>query len=185
MPYLLALLVLAAPVVEVESVEKAPLLTFSGTLAYSGGMAPGNSMGWMLGVRHTRGRFSLGLEFQFLSPGSHTISNRETTQFLRIGNGEEYVISTRGFGIVGNVPVCIYQGVFSACGVVAAGAVQTTKWEPLLSAGIRGSAEYPQHNPIRLRADAQVLAGILRPEAGYWKASPIQLGFSVGAVFDI
>ena len=44
-------------------------------------MAPGNSMGWVLGVRHNRGRFSLGLELQFLSPGSQTVSAWEVSKY--------------------------------------------------------------------------------------------------------
>jgi hypothetical protein len=171
-----------------------PSLAISADLTYANGLAPGNTVGLAAGARFAHRRMSVGLELQFLTPGSHTVESRDVFPNVPRWWGPEGSVSfgSQGLGVVGHVPLCLPFGPLSTCGVASVGAVNLRSylthgagsWHPLVSAGLRLAGELPLESSVRLRASVQILGGIVRPTDGFWSASPVQLGVSLGVVFD-
>ena len=189
---LCAALVSSAPVVE-ASVETTPKrqLSFTGALVGAWGLSPGDPLSVNVGVRFRQGRISFGLEAQPLMPGAVQVTNSDLdtlrVPMLAISTPEGTVIArVRGVGVIGQLPVCVEWGAISTCAVMAAGALSLdSNLLPLVSAGARVAGEFPKDSPVRFRASAQLLGGLVRPEAGtFWQTSPVQLGVSAGIVAD-
>lgn len=175
-------------------------VALSADLTYANGLSPGNTIGLAVGARFAHRRVSVGLELQFLPPGTHGVSAREAlSNQLRWGATGSAAFGSRGIGFVGHVPLCLRFGPLSTCGVASLGAVslrtfstggftsvtgRAGPWVPLVSAGLRLAGEFPLESAVRMRASVQVLGGIVRPDDGFWSASPVQLGISLGVVFD-
>lgn len=191
---LCASLVSSAPVVE-ASVETTPKrqLSFTGVLVGAWGLSPGDPFTLNVGARFRQGRISFGLEAQPLMPGAAQVTFGELealvptrTRIREIPAGT-VIAGVRGVGVIGLVPVCVEWGAISTCAVMAAGALSLdSNLLPLVSAGARVAGEFPKDSPVRFRASAQLLGGIVRPAAGtFWQTSPVQLGVSAGIVADV
>jgi hypothetical protein len=178
MSSLLALMLAAAP---------ATSLSLSGDLTYAAGFSPANGIGLAAGTRFTFHHVSLGVEFQFLPPGAHVVDSRE----LPVAPLRGYTVGSQGIGGMLHVPLCYQFGAISACGVGTVGAINLRSnasrdgtFHPLVSAGARLSGEFPRDSKVRMRASAQVLGGLVRPTDGFWEASPVQLGLTLGLIVD-
>ena len=183
---LIALLLTSVPEVSAK-----PKLAVSGDLTYASGLSPGNVVGLGAGARFSFKHVSLGVEFQFLPPGYHVVDQRDSDK-LRIRDNPTVLSGSQGVGGVVQVPLCYRFGPLSACGVATVGAVSLRTngsptqglWHPVVSAGVRLAGEFPSDSTVRLRASAQAMGGIVRPTDGFWEASPIQLGLTLGLVVD-
>lgn len=191
---LCASLLSTAPEVE-SSVEGAPKrqLSFTGAVVGAWGLSPGDPFTLNVGARFRQGRISFGLEAQPLMPGVVQVTFGELaalvpmrTRIREIPEGT-VVAGVRGVGLIGQVPVCVEWGSVSTCAVVAGGALSLdTRLFPLISAGARVAGEFPKDSPVRFRASAQLLGGLVRPAAGtFWQTSPVQLGLTAGVVADV
>jgi hypothetical protein len=149
-------------------------------------------VGGGVGARFSFGHVSFGVEAQVLPPGYHVVAHRDLGTFRARVYDEAAVFGSQGVGAVVQVPVCYRFGPMSACGVGTVGAVslrgygspEAGQWHPTVSGGVRLAGEFPSDSKLRLRASAQVLGGFVRPTDGFWEASPIQLGLTLGLVFD-
>ncbi len=190
---LCASLVSSAPAVE-ATVEATPKrqLSFTGALVGAWGLSPGDPFTLNIGARFRQGRISFGLEAQPLMPGvvQVTVADlaalRVPMKAIAVPEGQ-VVAGVRGVGVIGQVPVCVEWGSVSTCAVVVAGALSLDgQLLPLVSAGGRIAGEFPKDSPVRFRASAQLLGGIVRPAAGtFWQTSPVQLGLTAGVVADV
>lgn len=190
---LCASLVASAPAVEAR-VEGATSrqLSFTGALVGAWGLSPGDPFTLNVGARFRQGRISFGLEAQPLMPGRVTVTIDELAA-LRVpmhailAPPGSVVGQVRGIGLIGQVPVCVEWGSLSTCAVVAAGALSLDdRLLPIVSAGARVAGEFPKDSPVRFRASAQLLGGLVRPVAGtFWQTSPVQLGVTAGVVADV
>lgn len=184
---LIALLLTSVPELHAK-----PSLAVSADLTYASGMSPGNVVGLATGARLSFTHVSLGLELQFLPPGYHVVAQRDLGNFRARVVDAGAVFGSQGVGGVAQIPLCYRFGPMSACGVAAVGAVSLRgygspaagQWHPVVSAGVRLAGEFPGDSKIRLRASAEALGGIIRPTDGFWEASPVQLGLTLGLVFD-
>lgn len=168
-------------------------LSFSGALVGAWGLSPGDPISLNLAARLRWHRFSLGLELQPVFPGAVVVTAGELSHLRgsllppRAFSDADILGGVRGFGGVGMVPACLEWGVVSTCVVVVAGALvlDNAPAQPLVSAGGRVAGEFPRDSPVRFRASAQLLGGIVRPSAGsFWQTSPMQLGLTAGVVAD-
>lgn len=96
-------------------------VALSADLTYANGLSPGNTIGLAVGARFAHRRVSVGLEFQFLPPGEHSVSARWSDQ-LRWPTGSA-AFGSQGIGFVGHAPLCVRFGPLSTCGVASVGAV--------------------------------------------------------------
>lgn len=189
-----ASLVSTTPTVE-ASVEAPPSrqLSFVGALVGAWGLSPGDPFTLNVGARFRQGRLSFGLEAQPLMPGVVQVTNDELEDFvfvrtrIRALPPGTVVAGVGGVGVVGQLPVCVEWDSVSTCAVVAAGVLSLDgRLLPLVSAGGRIAGEFPKDSPVRFRATAQLLGGIVRPAAGtFWQTSPVQLGLTAGVVADV
>jgi hypothetical protein len=186
--FVTAALLASAPAVESAADPGASRqLSFSGALVGAWGLSPGAPISLNLGVRFRWHRFSLGLEVQPLFPGTVAVSTGDLFRQQLRPRDFSSGASVRGLGGAGMAPACLEWGIVSTCVVVAAGALvlDDTPAQALVSAGGRVAGEFPRDSPVRFRASAQLLGGIVRPSAGtFWQTSPVQLGLTLGAVAD-
>ena len=176
------------------SVEAPPSrqLSFVGALVGAWGLSPGDPFTLNVGARFRQGRLSFGLEAQPLMPGAAQV-NIDELAALRVPMEAIFippgtvVASVRGVGVVGQLPLCLEWGSVSTCAVVAAGVLSLdSRLLALVSAGGRIAGEFPKDSPVRFRATAQLLGGIVRPAAGtFWQTSSVQLGLAAGVVADV
>jgi hypothetical protein len=189
---LLIAVVVSAPAVEAPA-EAAPHppLSFSAALVGAWGLSPGDPFTLNVGARLRLGRVSFGLEAQPMFPGVVAVTAGELSALgvptlARAGTGGEVVGGVRGFGGLGQLPVCLEWSSLSTCAVVAVGALSLdSRVLPLVSAGGRVAGEFPEGSPVRFRASVQLLGGLVRPAAGtFWQTSPVQLSVAAGFVAD-
>jgi hypothetical protein len=157
-------------------------------LAHTFGVVPGLGFGLGAGVSRRQGTVSFGVDLQFLPPGEATIWARELGAS---GVGEpltlpESSVSTRAMGFAGTLPVCVHAGPFRACSLLFVGGLEVDNapvLRPLVSAGIRLGAEYPEDAPARLVASLQVMGSLVGLGGAAWSTSPVQVGLNLGVAF--
>jgi hypothetical protein len=185
---LLALVVASA----VPEGSAKPSLAVTADLTYAAGISPGNVVGGAVGARFSFGHVSFGVEAQVLPPGYHVVVDRDVIVNELRWRTPPAIWGSQGIGGVVQPPICFRFGPMSGCGVGTVGAVslrgygspEAGQWHPTVSGGVRLAGEFPSDSKLRLRASAQVLGGFVRPTDGFWEASPIQLGLTLGIVFD-